>query len=298
MSDGTPPPPPPGQNPGQDPQNPYGGQGGSTPPPPPPPPPGGGPGGPADPGGYGAPPPPPPPGAGPYSPPDAVGYGWNGFKANPGPLLLGTLLLLVVAGVVSGVGNLVFGALFLDDPTSSFDPETGDFAFDTGSSFLARWLVNGLVTLLAGLVAQFFVAALVKGALDIVGGRPVGFGAMFEGWDKGKVVVAALIVAVATGIGTFLCYLPGLVVGFFTSYTMFFVVDRDLPPWEAVKASVSFVANNLGPTLVYYLLAVLVVIAGAILCGVGLLVAIPIAIIGTAYTYRRLHGQQVAPVPA
>ena len=45
-------------------------------------------------------------------------------------------------------------------------------------------------------------------------------------------------------------------------------------------------------------LAVLVVIAGAILCGVGLLVAIPIAVIGTAYTYRRLHGQQVAPVSA
>ena len=297
MSDGTPPPPPPGQDPQGPGQNPYGGQGGSTPPPPPPP------GGPAGPGGYGSsspppPPPPPPGGAAPYSPPDAVGYGWNQFKANPGPLVVGTLLLLVVAGVISGVGNLVLGALFLDDATSSFDPQTGDFAFDTGSSFLSRWLVNGLVTLIAGLVAQIFVAALVRGALDLVDGRPVGLGAMFEGWDKGKVVVAALIVAVATGIGTFLCYLPGLVVGFFTSYTMFFVVDRDLPPWEAVKASVSFVANNLGTTLVYYLLAVLVVIAGAILCGVGLLAAIPIAIIGAAYTYRRLHGQQVAAVPA
>jgi uncharacterized membrane protein len=204
----------------------------------------------------------------------------------------------VVAGAVSLVANLAFGALFLDDPTSSFDPETGDFAFDTGSSLAARWLVSGLVTLVAGLVAQLFIAALVKGALDTVDGRPVAVGAMFAGWDKGKVVVAALIVAVATAIGTALCYLPGLIVGFFTAYTMFFVVDRDLPPWEAVKASVSFVGANLGPTLVYYLLAVLVVFAGAILCGVGLLVAIPIAVIGTAYTYRRLHGQQVAPVRA
>jgi uncharacterized membrane protein len=204
----------------------------------------------------------------------------------------------VVAGAVSLVANLAFGALFLDDPTSSFDPDTGDFAFDTGSSLAARWLVSGLVTLVAGLVAQLFIAALVKGALDTVDGRPVAVGAMFAGWDKGKVVVAALIVAVATAIGTALCYLPGLIVGFFTAYTMFFVVDRDLPPWEAVKASVSFVGANLGPTLVYYLLAVLVVFAGAILCGVGLLVAIPIAVIGTAYTYRRLHGQQVAPVRA
>ena len=39
-----------------------------------------------------------------------------------------------------------------------------------------------------------------------------------------------------------------------------------MEPVEAIKASYSFVTGNLGPTVLYYLLGLLVVIAGAILC--------------------------------
>ena len=302
MSEGTPPPPP---------ENPYGAGPGQTPPPPPPgnqPPPPGGYGAPpppgqppnqppGQPGGYGAPPPPPGTGFGDpnaYSPTDAISYGWNKFKANPAPLLIGTLILLVVAGTISFVTNLIASALFVSDPSTTVNPD-GTIDFDGGSGFFASILVSMVVSLIVGLIAQLIVAGLVKGALDTVDGRPVSLGGMFEGWDKGKVLVAAIIVSVATAIGTLLCYLPGLVVGFLTSYTMFFVVDRNMAPMDAVKASITFVTGNLGQTLVYYLLAALVVIAGAILCGVGLLAAVPIAIIGAAYTFRRLNGQQVSP---
>ena len=41
-------------------------------------------------------------------------------------------------------------------------------------------------------------------------------------------------------------------------------------------------------------MAFLVVLAGAIAFLVGLVVAIPVSIIGTAYTYKVLTGQQVA----
>ena len=150
-----------------------------------------------------------------------------------------------------------------------------------------------VVSFFVGMVAQLFVAALIKGALDITDGKPVSVGSMFEGWDKGKVLIAAFIVSVVTAIGTLLCYFPGIIVGFLLSYTLFFVVDRDMEPVEAMKASFSFITSNLGPTLLYYVLAVVVVIVGAILCGVGLLVAVPIAIVGAAYTFRTLHGQQV-----
>jgi uncharacterized membrane protein len=209
-------------------------------------------------------------------------------------LLLGTLLLLLVAGVISFVSNLAASALFISDPTTRVNAD-GSIEFDGGSGFFAAILVSALVSLVVGLISQLFVAALIKGALDTTDGKPVSLGGMFEGWDKGKVLIAALLVSLATAIGTLLCYLPGLVVGFLTSYTLFFVVDRNLAPVEAIKASISFVTGNLGPTILYYLLGVLVVIAGAILCGVGLLAAVPIAIIGAAYTFRRLHGQQVTP---
>ena len=294
MSDGTPPPPPP--------ENPYGGSGQT--PPPPPPPPGGQPPSyppssppPGSPGGYGGPPPPGSPvgGAGAYSAPDAISYGWKKFKANPGPLLIGALILMAVSVLISVIANLIASAMFVSDPSTMIDSETGAVTFSGGSGFFAGILVSMVVSLFVGLIAQILVAALIKGALDTVDGKPVSLGGMFEGWDKGAVLVAAIIVSVATAIGMVLCYLPGLVVGFVTSYTMFFIVDRQMSPVEAIKASISFTTGNLGATLLYYVLGVLVAIAGAIVCGVGLLVAIPVVLIGAAYTFRMLHHQQVTP---
>ncbi len=292
MSEGTPPP-----------DSSSSADSGQTPPPPPPSgppsgeqPPGWGAPPPGQGGGY--PPPPPPPtgvgGPGAYSATDAIAYGWNKFKANPGPLLVGTLILLVVSGLISFFTNLIATAIFVDDATTTINSD-GTIDFDSGSGFFASLLVSMVVSLIVGLVSQLIVAGLIKGALDTADGKPVSVGGMFEGWDKGKVLIAAIIVSVATAIGTLLCYIPGLIIGFLTSYTIFFVVDRGMEPMDAIKASYSFVTAHLGPTIGYYLLGILVVIAGALLCGVGLLAAVPIAVLGAAYTFRRLQDQQVTP---
>lgn len=280
--------------------------------PPPPPPPGGGyepPGG-GDQGGWGTPPPPPPGQGGGYaappppssssdpagySPVAAITYGWNAFKANPVPLLVGTVLVMAVGGILTLVTNTIAAGIFIGEPTTTVNPD-GSIDIDGGGGLLAGLLVSMLISLVVGLVAQIFVAALIKGSLDIADGKPVSLGGMFEGWDKGKVLIAALIVSVATAVGTLLCYFPGLIAGFLLSYTLFFVVDRGMEPIEAAKASFKFVTGNLGETLLYYLLAVVTIIIGAILCGVGLLVAVPVAVGGAAYTFRKLHGQQVATV--
>ena len=71
---------------------------------------------------------------------------------------------------------------------------------------------------------------------------------MFEGWDKAQVVIAAILIAVATAIGTILCYIPGLVVGFLTIFTILFVVDKQLTAVDAIKASFELVTKNFGNT--------------------------------------------------
>ncbi len=50
-----------------------------------------------------------------------------------------------------------------------------------------------------------------------------------------RVITAALIVAVATFIGTILCYIPGIIVGFLLNWTMFYVVDKDMAPMDAAR---------------------------------------------------------------
>ena len=106
-------------------------------------------------------------------------------------------------------------------------------------------------------------------------------------------IVTALLVAVATAIGTILCYIPGIIIGFLLNWAMFYVVDQGMAPMDAIKASVSFATSHLGDTIVFYLLGIVVIIVGAVLCLVGLLVAVPVLLIAAAFTFRVLNGQQV-----
>lgn len=306
-----PPPPPdgpqdgPGDGPGDGPHEeprpepPYGGAGdeapyGGTayPPPPPggsyPPPPYGDPSA-----GYGT-PGPGYPAAGPlrYSPTEAIGYGWRRFRVQPAPLLLGTLVVFVASLVVSLIGQGLVSAWF---GISRFTFEPGSSASDVG--FFSVFAGNLVLSLLSQVVITLLSAGLVKAALLMADGRPVSLEAAFADWDKLQLVLAAVLTSVATSIGFLLLVVPGVIVAFLTSFTTFFVVDRRLDAIDAIRASVRFTADHVGDVLVFGLLALVVLVIGACLCGVGLLVAWPVALLGAAFTFRVLHGQQVAALP-
>ncbi|MGI9157323.1 MAG: hypothetical protein ACR2FG_11930 [Marmoricola sp.] len=286
MSDSTPPPPP---------EDPYTSQAPSGPPV----------GGePPSPYGTGQPPPPPPQyGAPPahqgkYNPTEAIGYGWTKFTKRPAELLVPVLLLLVAVGVVFVIVYGVLAAVFLGSGGFVTDPNTGVTTYDRGPGFIVIVVVYALLILLSVFVGQLVGAGLVKGGLDSVDGKPVSIGEMFQGWDKGQALVAAILIAVGIGVGYVLCFIPAIIVGFLTQYTMYYVVDQKLGAVDAIKASVKFTTSNLGDTIIFYLLAVVGTFVGSLLCGLGLLVALPVVLIGQAYTFRRLNAQPVAALPA
>ena len=64
---------------------------------------------------------------------------------------------------------------------------------------------------------------------------------------------------------------------------------------DSIKASWSFVKDHVGPLILLYLLTLVVAFVGALLCGVGLLAAIPIVVLMQTYAYRKLQGQYVTP---
>ena len=51
---------------------------------------------------------------------------------------------------------------------------------------------------------------------------------MFSNVNWVQVVLASILVSIATFIGLVLCILPGIAVLFLTSFTLFFVVDKNL----------------------------------------------------------------------
>lgn len=294
MSSTPPPPPPPPPPPGEPPMG-----GGADGPPPPPPPPPGGPGG-YGPGGYG------PGGGAPgsggqpayggppapaYSVGDALSFGWAKFQANVGPIVLSAVVLLVGVGAVAVLGSLVTGALAGDVECGVNDE--GRYVCDGGTGFVAGLVIQALLTAVVLVVFQIIAAGLIRAALKVTDGGSWEFSEVLRTDKIGKVVVTALIVGAITFVGTLLCYFPGLVAGFMLSYSLYFVVDRDLEPMAAVKASFELTKNNLGNTLVWYIVGAIVAFAGFLACGIGALVSLPVVLLGTAYTYRTLTGGAV-----
>ncbi|WP_372727612.1 hypothetical protein [Nocardioides sp.] len=234
-----------------------------------------------------------PPPAPPYNVGNALSYGWAKFQKNAVPIVLAALV--VVAGLaVLSVLFLAVQSAVIGTSTITFDPETGTYETTGGGSFLAGLVLAALFGALYFVVAAVLGSLLVRAALDITDGKELDVAAIFRFDKVVPVLIASLIIGAATFVGTLLCYLPGLVVAFLTQYTLFFLLDKDLEPMAAIRASFEFVKANFANVLVWYIIAALVGGAGAIVCGIGLLVTVPIVIIGTAYTYRTLNGMPVA----
>ena len=291
------PPPPAGSYPPPPPAA-YGPPAGSYPPPPGgsyPPPPGGS--YPTPGGGYG------PPGAMPPAPqpygapggPQAVGigeafnYGWTKFTANVGPVLLA---VLVYGAVVAVVGGIFYAALVASAAASSNANGYGTSSGMFGAGLGVGFFVFVVVVTLLGYLMQ---AGIIRGALHLTYGRPLEFKTFFQFDNLGGVIAASLLIGLGTGVGFLLCILPGIVFAFFAQFALYFVLDKQQGAVEAIRSSFSLVNKNLGTVVVLFLAVYVVQAVGGMLCGIGQLVAIPLTVIATAYMYRRMLGEPVAP---
>jgi hypothetical protein len=249
-------------------------------------------------------PPPPPPAhgagvpvasGGGYSPVAAIQYGWTKFSKSPGTLLVPALLVIVLNIVISGIIWFILQKTLLGthDCTKTIFGTTVDTQCGPGLAvtLLGAAVSGGISTF----VSSLFGAGLIKCALNVVDGRDADTGDVLGYATKPEVVTTAAMLGVLSFVGTLLCYLPAIVVSFLTVFTMFYVVDKGLSGVDAIKASVSLVTSRIGETILFYLLAAVVLVVGAILCLIGLLAAVPVVLAAAAYTYRVLNNEPVAP---
>jgi uncharacterized membrane protein len=251
------------------------------------------------------PPPPPPaygappaygvaPGGG-YSPVEAIQYGWAKFTKSPSTLLVPALLLLVVMIVVEGVIFFILNATLLGSHDCTKTIFGSKIDTSCGPSFPVMLLGYAVSSGIATFLQAIFGAGLIKSSLNVVDGREVNAGDVFSYASKPEVVTTGAMLGVLSFIGTLLCYFPAIIVSFLTVFAMFYVVDKGLSGVEAIKASVSLVTSKIGETILFYLLAAVVLIVGAILCLIGLLAAVPVVLAGAAYTFRVLNNEPVTP---
>ncbi len=235
-----------------------------------------------------------PPSAGPYGQPgypgqpiqvqDAFSYGWNKFTQNAGVILGGVLTYVVVLAGLS----VAFWALLVGTATTTIDPQTGEISTAGGFAFGFGTFLFVAVLVVLGFLVQ---AAVVNVSLLVTRGKTLEYADFFRYPNLGTVILVALLIGLASGVLAITIVGP-IVFVFFAQFTLFYVIDKKLGVLDAFKASFTVVSRNLGTVVLLFLGVYLAELVGTLLCYVGLLVALPVAQIATAYVYRRLNAEQ------
>jgi uncharacterized membrane protein len=184
-----------------------------------------------------------------------LGKGFDLFKENIGPLILISLVAQLLAGVSAGI---------LAGPMMA------------GLALVTLKLVDGkekpeLSTLFEGFnyFLQSFLFVLVWSAI------------MF---------VAYLVGVLTCGIIVPLVSVAGLFIGALIMFAPFLIVEKKLAFWPASMGSMDIVKPNIWPLLGYFLVASIIGSAGSAVCGIGVIVTMPIAWCMYAVAYRALTG--------
>ena len=188
-----------------------------------------------------------------------------------------------------GIGGAIFGT-----PGVTINPDTGVISTSGGPGFFGTLILGVIGGLVYYTVVGFIQAAITRAALAITDGKKIEVGTILSADRLGKIIVTAFLVGIATAIGYLFCGIGAIIVSFFLAYTFYFLLDQNLEPTQALSASFNFVKEHLGDLLVFYLVSLLAYFVGALICGIGLLVAAPVVLIATAYTYKKFTNQAVA----
>ena len=152
----------------------------------------------------------------------AFTYGWNKFTANLGQILI-AVLVLVGALIVLQILGFAIASAAACDPTLNL--QTGEVE-DCGGFFSLQFFVQWGFSLVSWIVSMIIGAGIVRFALDITEGRKASAAQLLTPHKLGDVIVASLLIGIATFVGFILCVIPGLLVMFFTSYTLYFLMDK------------------------------------------------------------------------
>lgn len=227
---------------------------------------------------------------------EAFSWAWNKFSKNAAALIVPTLVYGLIVAVVYGT---FYGLAIAMAPTpnSYYDSSDSGFSYSFSSGFgaasFAIIFLGGVVTFV---VVGAISSAYYAGLLDIANGQPVTIGSFFKPRNVGSVLVASLIIGILTSIGQALCVIPGLLVGLFTIFSVVLIVDRSLAPIDSIKTSFNMVKSNFVPVFLTWLIIGVIVTVSALVCGIGVIVGVPVAALFLVFAYRKLSGAPIAPL--
>ena len=158
------------------------------------------------------------------------------------------------------------------------------------SNFMAFTLGNFLLMIINsfafGLLIGPWYAGMYKMTIKARHGQDVSMGDAFSGFENfGLIFVAGLLYSIGVGLGSALCFIPGLIVGGILMYLIPLVALRGDSIGDAIGTSKEIAMKSLVAHSLFMLVIVLLAMLGAILCGVGLFITVPIGIMAMGVAY-------------
>jgi len=186
---------------------------------------------------------------------DSYGYGWKQFIKYFLELFLISIIVILVQAPLGGLGAI----------TNGHGPAIMFFVF-----FLQLFVLAYAILFLAP-INYGASYAFLKGVRD----EKLEIRDMFSGFENYlNVVLANILTGFLIGIGFFFLIIPGIIVACRLAFVRYLVIDRQLDPIEAIKASWRMTKGHAWTIFFMGLLAIPIALTGIICLGVGIIFSI------------------------
>lgn len=194
-----------------------------------------------------------------------MAFGWRNFW---------THWKLLVGATIFVAGFPLISTIIVDLANTQYAP----FAFVLNLILWALQLILALGT--------------IKVYLSVVDSQPTNFAQLFSPYRLVfKYLIATFISGLAILIGLTLLIIPGIIVAIKLQFWQWAMVDKNLGVRDSLRESWQITKGVKLNLLLFNILLMLITIVGALFLGVGLLVAVPVTQLATAYVYRRLSSR-------
>jgi hypothetical protein len=199
---------------------------------------------------------------------------FEGFK-RCWAILFGTYFLTaIVAGLPGQIPNVLVAVRIIDANSGVY------------------WGMYSVFMLVGICLQALFQGGLIKIWLTVARGGTPQFGDLFSNMGKFLPLVATLFLMLFAILLGYVCFIvPGVIIGLGLMYSQFFVVDADMGPIDAMKASWKTTMGHKGKLFVLSLLGVVVAMVGLVACCIGVYATISIFWVALAIVFVRLTGR-------
>ncbi len=204
---------------------------------------------------------------------EVLGHAWNVFKPNWATLVFSFLLGRLIGGLPNYIPAVVVATRAVEQGSETY------------------WVIYSICTFIGLLVGAFFQVGFVKIWLAAARGMTPEFGDLFSGGGRYFAMLGTMfLVLLAILLGYLALIVPGVILALGLSFSYFYVVDQNMGPIEAMKASWAATKGQKGKIFLFGLASALLFLAALLACCFPALVAAPVIGIAAATIYVRISG--------